>query len=706
MSAKREILIRVGVMYVLMLILGIGIVVRIAWLQFVDADKWVALARERSLKIFEVTPSRGDILDCNGRLLCISVPYYEIRVDMSSVKSAEFKAGIDSLAFCLSKHFRDKSESAYRSELRTARSEKNRYYLLKRKVSFNDLKALKKFPIFRKGRNKGGFIYVESDERYWPHGDLARRTIGYISKSEQGTVVGLEGAYDYVLSGEQGSQLMQRLSGGIWMPVDGGEQREPRDGNDVVTTLDVAIQDVAHAAMYEQLQRQGAHHGCAVLMEVETGDIKAMVNLETDGNGGYRESFNYAIGELTEPGSTFKLPVLMAAFEDGFISLSDTIDTGNGSVTYFDKTIRDTKEDGYGKITVKQVFENSSNVGCAKIVTQYYKGKETRFIDRIYNFGLNEKVGIDIKGEVKPDIKYPGDKFWSGISLQMMSFGYELLMTPLQTLTFYNAVANDGKMVRPRLVRELRNHGEVVKKYDTEVINPSICSSSAIRMAKQMLEGVVENGTAKNMSNLNYKIAGKTGTAQIAKLSGRGYKQGGVSYQASFVGYFPAENPKYSCIVVVNAPSNGVYYGNVVAGSVFKNIADKVYALDMAMHSEVFEGKRKLRAEAPYVKEGNWADLSNALQELGIPYDDQRSRKTEWVTTEQDSSRILIYQRKVVDNLVPNVVGMGAKDALFLLENAGLRVIMVGYGRVSRQSILPGNRVRKGDRIVLKMGYS
>ena len=348
---------------------------------------------------------------------------------------------------------------------------------------------------------------------------------------------------------------------------------EPEDGVDILTTLDVQLQDVAEAALRKHLEGHGAGHGCAIVMEVATGDIKAIANLRRNEDGTYEEVYNYAVGESTEPGSTIKTATLIALLEEGDINLNDTVNTGKGKLQLYDHVISDSKEDGHGKITVKEVFEVSSNVGVIKLVQKVFKGKEKDFVKKLYELKLNEPTGIIIPGEVKPQIRFPGDKGWSGLSMPMMSIGYEIRLTPLQILTFYNAIANNGRMVKPRLVKAYLKHGQVVQSFPPQVIQSSICSRSTLKKVHEVLEGVVESGTATNLKNPRYKIAGKTGTAQIAK-GRKGYKSGGrVSYQASFVGYFPAEDPKYSCIVVVNSPSNSVYYGNVVAGPIFKEIS-------------------------------------------------------------------------------------------------------------------------------------
>ena len=703
MSLKNHIVWRVGVVYLGIFILSLGIIGKLFFLIYVEGSKWEKKAEEHNMKYVTIDPNRGDILADDGRLLASSIPYYEIRMDlMSTAMSGEiFMKKVDSLAFCLSKLFNDKSKAAYKREIIRARQNGERYHLLKKGVNYIELKELKTFPLFRRGRYKGGFIYIQENKRILPHIELASRTIGYLTKERSGNVVGIEGAYDHELSGIVGVRLMQRLSGNVWMPVNSNNEVEPRDGNEVVTTIDINLQDVAENALLKQLSRHNAHHGTAILMEVQTGEIKAIANLERDMKGRYHESYNYGIGESTEPGSTFKLPALMAALEDKVVSLDDTIDTGNGRIRYYDKTIKDSKKGGYGKITVKQVFELSSNVGMSKIINENYKGRENQFINRLYAMGLNEKLNVEIKGEGSPYIQYPGDKYWSGVSLPMISHGYEVRMTPLQILTFYNAIANNGKMVKPGFVREIRYHGERIRKFDTKVINPSICSDETIRKVHEILEGVVENGTAKNLRNDNFKIAGKTGTAQIANKK-YGYKQGSeVSYQASFVGYFPAENPKYSCIVVINSPTSSIYYGNLVAGPVFKEIADKVYATSLFRDEQQYFNIPETY-DPPYTKNGNFDDLKSIFERFNIAIINE-DVVSEWVTTVKQDSTILLKPLDIRKGIMPNVKEMGLRDALYILENMALKVEVKGYGKVLRQSIVPGTKLSPGLKVLLEM---
>jgi cell division protein FtsI (penicillin-binding protein 3) len=704
MSVKKDILWRVAMVYIVFLLLGIVILGRIIYLQIFERDIWMDKANTFALKTMNIPADRGSIYAADGRLLSCSVPYYEVRFDAKCENLSDriFYRNIDSLSLCLSRLFGDKTKDGYKRSLIKARQEGKRYHLVKSGVNYIQLKKLKTFPIFRLGKYKGGLVYMQENRRVRPHQNLAGRFIGYTSKDIQGNVVGIEGAYNDQLAGTQGIRLMQRLSGDVWMPMNERNEIEPKDGQDIITTLDLNLQDVAHKALLHQLSLQGAQYGTAVVMEVKTGEIKAMVNLGRDEHGFYREVQNYAIGESTEPGSTFKLPVLIAALEDGETELEDTIDTENGTFRYYDKIIRDDNHEhgGYGKITVEEVFEKSSNVGMAKIVLAAYKDKPGEFIDRLYSMRLNDKLGIEIKGEGKPEIRYPGDKLWSGISLAMISHGYEIRITPLQTLTFYNAIANNGKMVKPRFVKEIRYHGKLIKRFDTEVLQSSVCSRSTLNKVKRILEGVVESGTAKNLKNSQIKIAGKTGTNQIYNKK-YGYKTSSeVSYQASFAGYFPADDPKYSCIVVVNSPSKNVYYGNMVAGPVFLEIAKKVYATSINMHQMVARNRDSL--DLPYTKTGNRDALRHVIKELDLPAKNAHI-KSDWVSTEKKEDAIAFTRRSVINGLVPNVVSMGAKDALYLLENAGLRVRLLGRGSVRHQSISPGTRVRKGEQIVLEM---
>lgn len=702
MSVKKEILVRVAMVYLVFVLLGIAIIVKIIYLQFVEGSKWREMAQTITYKDITIEPNRGDICALDGRVLATSVPYFEIRMDLKAagLTNEIFYEKIDSLALCLSKFFGDKSSKAYRSEIVNARkSGRNRrfYPIGDREIDYVELQKIKKFPLFRLGLNKGGFIPVQVNRRILPHQTLAARTIGNVN--DGGVAVGIEGAFNSYLKGKTGISLQQRVPGNTWVEVNSVNQVDPEDGDDVITTLDVNLQDLAENALHKQLEKHGAGWGTVIVMEVKTGDVKAIANLKRDEDGVYSEAYNYAIGESAEPGSTFKIASLIALLEDGYIKLDDEVNTGKGKMKIYDRVLTDSDDKGHGKITVKQVFELSSNIGVATLVMKYYRGKEESFIDRLYSMKLNQPLGLEIQGEVAPYIKYPKEKYWSGLSLPMMSIGYEVKITPLQMLTFYNAIANDGKMVKPHLIKALIKHGQPVQTFGDEVICSSICSSSTLRKVREVLEGVVEEGTAKNLKNPRYKIAGKTGTAQIAKGK-RGYKSGGLSYQASFVGYFPADDPKYSCIVVVNSPSKSVYYGNIVAGPIFKEISDKVFATSKEWFPEV--NSDAILADMPKSKSGYKEHIEEVLDELDIPVKD-KSNESKWVSTIQTDEDVELNSKTVIKNLVPDVTGMCIKDALFLLENVGLKVSVKGKGSVRKQSITPGSRAERGQTISLEM---
>lgn len=698
---NREIQNRFGVVYLATALFALGVIFKICWLNIAEHDKWVERIN-KSQKTIEIEPTRGDICAADGHtILATSIPYYDVRFDTKAVSNDVFAKNVDSLALCLSRLFRDKSQYEYKRSLISAHTRNDRYYLVHRRVDYVELKELKKFPIFRLGRYKGGVIYEQENRRVRPFESLAARTIGY--DNQNGIKVGLEGAYDKELSGEKGYFLGQRISGGYYAPISDDSQVEPIDGCNIITTIDINLQDVAHSALQNQLQRHGAKYGTAILMEVKTGDIKAIVNLtKDDATGRYNESYNYAIGTRTEPGSTIKLASLMAGLEDGYFDLDDSIDTGNGKWKIYDLTISDTKKEGHGKISVKRVFEVSSNIGVAKLITESYGKNPEKFVNRLRNMSLDAPLELEIQGGRDGYVKNPTDKLWSGVSLAQMSYGYETEFTPLNILTFYNAVANNGKMMRPRFVKAVVNHGQVVRTIPTDVINPSICSRETIRKAQEMLCGVVENGTARNMRNSTFKIAGKTGTAQLNQNGTYRY-QGRVAYQASFCGYFPADDPKYSCIVIVNAPSSGVYTGNWAAGPVFKEIADKVYSTSLEMQKESDEAKNiEYKELIPVSKSGYYIETKYITDKLDIPVE-YSGQKSEWISTTKTDSCIRFSRRTIGQNTVPHVIGMGAKDAIFILENAGLSVAIVGRGMVTQQSLRAGDIFRKGDKIILTL---
>lgn len=697
MSLKRDILIRTSVIYLGILLLGLVIFGKALHLQLFEKEDW-SQEESGSIRYAEIEPNRGSIYSSDGRLLAVSVPYFEIRMDFRSESFTReiFDAGVDELSKSLASLFQDRHWSDYKRDLVRAQEAGKRYHLVKRNVSYSQLQQVKQFPIFRLGRYKGGVQYIQENQRRKPYEPLADRTVGYPFKDHR-SVVGIEGAYDEALRGVEGYRLERKIRGDIWMPINDASEIEPEEGQDVITTLDLDLQDVAQSELYKQLRLHEADHGTVVLMEVSTGKVKAIANLSRHGDGSYGEDYNYAVGESIEPGSTFKLASVMALLEDGLVHPGDLVDIGNGETSYYGHPVIDSQHGVSGEITVQRAFEVSSNVGITKICYENYKGKPERFINRLYDMGLNQKLGVEIRGEGVPDIKYPDNDLWSGLSLPMMSMGYELRMTPLQILAFYNAVANDGKMVKPVFMEEIRSHGKVVKRGGTEVLNNHICSRETLAQVKQMLEGVVENGTARNLANTHYRIAGKTGTAQLLREG----KYSNSSHQASFVGYFPADKPRYSCIVVVNAPSKDIYYGNLVAGPIFKAIMDRIYVREFQSYDDQVQ-LAESGLQAPYSKSGSGAALEASFEYLELPLQDQHE-KSPWVSTRSTDNGVIASSREVAPQLVPNVVDMGLKDAVYLLESQGMQVEADGRGTVRQQSQAPGSLIRKGSLVVLNM---
>jgi len=712
---EREIIWKVYLLYVFVLLFIFLIVFQVVRVQV--SSEWKAVADNYKGRILDVKPPRGNIYADDGiSMLATSVPNYEVRMDPVTVSKKLLDSKIDSLALCLSRQF-GRSQKYHRDRILKARVNGNRYLkVIKRKIKYDELQQLKGFPIFRKGQNKGGLIIIEEARREKLYGLLASRTIGWERIIEADTVrrngqikkivkgdtisVGLESAFGNALRGKEGKRLMRRV-GGKWRPVTGGYKQEPQMGRDVYTTIDINIQDVAENALKKQLELQNAKHGCVVLMEVETGYIKAIANLSRSEGGNYWEQYNHAIGRGTDPGSTFKLASLMVALEDEKIRITDTVNTGNGIYDYFGIKLEDSKSGGYGKITIQNAFEVSSNV-ISRVINDSYKKDPQKFVDGLKNFGLHQPTGIEIPGERTPLIKDVSNKSWSGITLPWMSIGYELEQTPLQTLTFYNAVANDGVVVKPQLVKEIREGDRVVKSFEPIVVDDELCSQSTIEKAKKMLEGVVERGTARNVRVSEFKIAGKTGTAKMVEGSNGYGDDTEAKYQASFVGYFPAEKPKYSCIVVIAAPSKSIY-GAVVSGSVFNEIARKVFATDLQFHDNVAD-ERSVDKESnmPASSNGDRQKLQQVFSVLDIPLDADQS-EARWVATHAGQSAVKLYNRKINNGLVPNVKGMGLQDALYLLEGMRMRVRVLGAGIVKEQSVDPGIKIKTGDKITLKL---
>jgi len=643
---KRALVILGGIFLFAMLIIA-----KLVHIQYVEGNKYRALAQKYTVKEFSIKANRGNIYADDGSLLATSVPRYDIAFDPTVPSRKNFNAQIDGLCKELS-HMTGKTQGEWKRKLVKARRDTVKYVKVLKNIKFSEYQKVKKFPLFNLGIHKGGFIAELHTVRSYPLGNVLRRTIGFDRGA--GNRAGIEGAYASFLKGKDGMQKKQKIRYGIWKPLSDINDIEPIDGYDVITHIDVDIQDMAHQTLRKQLEKFEAEHGTMIIMEVKTGAIKAMVNLEKTASGNYEELRNYAIFETHEPGSTFKLFSIMALLEDKVADTTDVVDTGNGIYKIYNKKVRDAHHGGMGKLTLKQVFEKSSNVGVVKSVYEHYKNHPEKFVNRLYNFGLHEKVGIDIKGEGKPIIPDPKDKNWSGLSLPWMAYGYGVELTDIQNLTYYNAIANNGKIMKPHLVKEIKSFDESIKKFEPEVLQSSIASESTVHKMQEMLKGVVLRGTATNIRNPYVSLAGKTGTAQTEYWKGKG------QYIASFVGYFPAESPQYSMIVVVHKPNpQKGYYGNIVAAPVFKTLAEYIYG-KMPRKVEI--------GEIPVIK--------------------------------YDKPDKILEKYKTI---MPDLRGLPSKDALYVLENMGLHVRLSGSGKVVKQSVPRGQKISKNQVIELKL---
>lgn len=703
MNIRKSILKRVYLAFGLMVFGALAVFAKLLHLQYVDGEKWRNIADSLTIQERVVEAARGNIYSIDGSLLATSVPEYEIRFDAMSIPSEYsdvFNSKVDSLASKLASFFKDKSARQYLVMLKEARSKKQRYMLIKRGVSHQDLKVLKTFPLFKsfregKKRFASSMVAVRQNKRILPFKNLAARTIGYKNDEYR---VGLEGAYGDYIEGKSGAQLMQRIAGGVWVPLNREAEVAPVDGSDIISTIDVNMQDMAQRALEKQMRISNADEGCVVLMEVQTGEIRAIANFTKDKDGKYREKYNYAIAQRADPGSTFKLASYLAALDDGYIDTATKVDIGNGTYKVPSHMIRDSHAPKKSIVTVKEAFEESSNVAVTKLINQFYGDNPAKFTSKLHSWGLHEPLGLQIPGEGIPVVKTPKSKSWSKLSLVQMAYGYELLLTPLQTLTLYNGVANDGKLIAPLFVKEIRHLGNTVERFEARVINKQMASKKAIAKMKGMLEAVMREGTGKRLTSPLYTAAGKTGTAQMAD-NHRGY--GARRYQSSFAGYFPADNPKYSMIVVIRNPRNG-YYGASVAGPVFKELADMVYANDLKLHG-TFASKQVNTAgmRVPLTLNGSKEASAKVYQALGLT-------ALNWNSISQgDSAKtqrgVPFIEAQIKEGVVPNVKGMGLADAIFTMENAGFKTKVLGKGKVIAQSLAPGQRMKIGTNVVLEL---
>lgn len=661
---KRNIMKRFYLVVGFIYLFAIMISIKLINLQVVHGEKYREMAEKTTVKNFTIDANRGNVYGDDGSLLATSVPKYDIRFDAMTVKEEDFKENLVPLAEGLSDML-GRPATYYQNRLRKARAEKNRYFPIVRNLGYSDYIRIKNLPLFNKGPYRGGIIVEQRTVREHPIGKIAERTVGIEAFDRPGHYeVGLEGFFNELLTGKDGRRLKQKIGANQWKPVYDTNEIEPHDGFDVVSTINVNIQDIAHHALLKQLEHYEAEHGTVIVMEVETGDIKAIANLGRTSQGTYFEKLNYAIGESHEPGSTFKLMAFMAALEDKVIDTSTVVDTGPGVKTFYRRKIYDSRRGGYGKISAARIMEVSSNIGIATILDENYANNPNKFIDYLKSWNLDKPTGVSIKGEGVPVIPEPGNKLWSKNALPSMAYGYNLRLTPLQTLTFYNAVANNGVMVRPKVVKEIRISNKTIRTFETEIINPKIASEETIAQTREVLKNVVKRGTGRSLYSPDFSMAGKTGTAQTEYwmddwLSNR-------RYISSFAGFFPAENPKYSCIVIIHKPSTKKgFYGADVSGPVFKRIAQKIFT-----DSSIIE-------EVPESEPADPGLFDNYDTYYALLHEEQQT--------------------------IPNVRGMAGMDAVSLLENLGLKVRVVGNGKVSKQSLQTGMNFKKGQEITINL---
>ena len=696
---------------VLFATVGVCIVVKAAIIMFKERGYWNEVADRFVKENVLVDPNRGNILSTDGKLLASSLPEYTLYMDFmvsdpdesrkakeQAKKDSLLKSHLDEICEGLHRIFPDRSTAAFKQHLQNGRSRKSRYYrIYPRRVSYIQYKEVQKLPFFNLGKNRSGLQGVASNNRKRPFGSLAQRTIGDVyADTALGAKNGIELAFDTLLKGKKGVTHRQKVMNRYLNITD----IEPIDGADIISTIDVDMQDICEKALVDKLYELNAMVGVAVLMEVKTGEVKAIVNMSKGNDGKYYEMRNNAISDMMEPGSTFKTASIMVALEDGKVQPDTQIDTGNGVKMMHGRPMKDHNwnRGGYGVIDVTKILEVSSNVGVSAIIDQYYHDNPQKFVDGLKRLGITEPLHLQIAGEGKPNIKGPGERYFAKTTLPWMSIGYETQVPPLNILTFYNAIANDGVMVRPKFVKAAVKDGQIIKEYPTEIIREKIASESTLEKIRVILEKVVSEGLAKPAGSKQFAVAGKTGTAQISQ-GAAGYTAGGRKYLVSFCGYFPADAPKYSLIVSIQKPGLPAS-GGLMAGSVFSKIAERVFAKNLSY--ELKNAIDSTTVVIPDVKSGDLAEASYVLGKLSVPTEGKTSKET-WGHAEEDSTHVRLEQLTMTAGIMPSVVGMGAKDAVYLLEKAGLRVNIAGVGKVTRQSIPSGHKFSKGQTVALQL---
>jgi cell division protein FtsI (penicillin-binding protein 3) len=702
MDVKRDILWRVYLSYILIVIVCVTILSRAFYIQQVEGKYWRSLSDSLHQRIVEIPAARGTIYSEDGQMLSTNMPKFDIYIDFRVAPLHEksgkiFRENIDSLSISLANLFKDKSATVYKNELTNAFEASEANYELRKKIDYREYLTLTKFPMFRLGRYKSGMIAQEKNFRLNPYENIGYRTIGLARDENK---VGLEKSYDTVLNGRNGRQLVRAIAGGVTVPVEEGQfEIEPETGKDIVSTIDVFIQEVTENALMKMMIKNEAQTGVAMVMEVKTGKIKAIANLGKVAEGKYMEDLNYST-RVTEPGSTFKLVTLLAALENG-VKLEDKLNLEGGLWSYAGRSVKDAESHGKFDATVLEAFEESSNVGMAKLMVNNFVPKPEVYFKQLSKLRLDSTSGIDLMGEGRPQITKPGSKVWAATTLPWMGFGYAVAIAPIQTLTLYNSIANNGLMMRPYLVNAIKEEGKIIKSIGPKAYSWSMASPNTIKALHTALEGVCINGTAKKLfANSLYKVAGKTGTALVANGT-KGYAES--IFQSSFIGYFPADNPQYTiAVIIINHPHAANHFGASVAGPVWKEIADRLYSTYIQNKMEI--------APSFNVKDSqlfNYSLSKISLQKitktLGIPYKDSSFSNSEWVQLNGKGSNMIGRQQSISDSTMPDISGLKLQDALWLCEKRGLLVNCIGKGKVVKQSIAQGAYITKGQQIQIEL---
>ncbi|MDO9154648.1 MAG: penicillin-binding protein [Paludibacter sp.] len=711
MTDKRSnIVFKFGIVYILICIAFLMVIYRIVVIQFVERSNWLELADKQKKTDVIVKANRGNIFAADGRLMASSIPTYYVYMDMRVPALREddgklYKENIDTLSVELSKFFGDKTVREYRDMLNKGyRDNKAELKLHPKRISYSQLKDLRQLPLFKLGRIKSGLIAKELFQRVRPFSSLASRTIGDIYADEaKGGKNGIEMFFNKELLGMPGLSTKQKVANRYEETI----QVEPTDGMDILTTIDIDLQDIAEKALVDSLKSFDAGSGYVILMEVHTGEVKAIVNMQKNADSTYTENTNGAVSDKVEPGSTFKVVSLMAVIDDGRAKITDTIDTGSGTYPFANRIMRDhnASKGGFHRITLAQAIHGSSNIGISRTIVKAYGENPSEFVDKLYKMKIHKLMDLEIPGTAKPEIKHPkrDPKKWYKTTLPWMSIGYETQIPPIYTLAFYNSIANNGKLIRPFFVKAIMKNGQIIKSFDAEVINPAICKPTTLEIVRETLLGVIEGekGTAKNMKSKFVRIAGKTGTAQISKGK-KGYKNGGTSHQVSFCGYFPADKPLYTCIVVIREPKKGYPSGGKMAGSVFKSIAEQVMSLKSTLNPQSLKNDTTQKINlTPALKSGNYQAIQTAMSFLNIK--EAPTTTAEWVQVLNINKVNKITPLSVNNKKIPDLSGMGAKDALFLINKLGLSARISGRGKVVTQNLKPGSETKKGQIVVLTL---